>query len=40
MAEKIKQWYDWGIWTADMVKSAWEKGILTEEEYREISGEG
>ncbi len=40
MAEKIKRWYGWGLWTAAMVRSAWEKGVLTEAEYQGIIGEG
>lgn len=38
MAEKIKLWYQQGLWSADMVRHAFEKGVLSEEEYREIMG--
>ena len=36
MKEKIKKWYEQGLWTAEMVRNAVIKGKLTEEEYREI----
>lgn len=36
MKEKIKKWYEQGLWTAEMVRNAVVKGKLTEEEYREI----
>lgn len=39
MKEKIKAWYKFGLWTKDMVRNAVVKGKLTEEEYREITGE-
>lgn len=39
MKEKIKKWYEQGLWTAEMVRNAVIKGKLTEEEYREIVGE-
>lgn len=39
MKEKIKMWYEQGLWTAEMVRNAVIKGKLTEEEYREIVGE-
>lgn len=39
MKEKIKKWYEQGLWTAEMVRNAVVKGKLTEEEYREIVGE-
>lgn len=39
MKEKIKRWYEQGLWTAEMVRNAVIKGKLTEEEYREIVGE-
>lgn len=40
MKDKIAKWYKQGLWTEEMVKQAWEKNILTEEEYLEIVGEG
>lgn len=39
MKEKIKKWYEQGLWTAEMVRNAVIKGKLTEDEYREIVGE-
>ena len=39
MKEKIKKWYEQGLWTAEMVRNAVIKGKLTEEEYWEIVGE-
>lgn len=36
MKEKIAKWYKQGLWTADMVQNAVEKGILTKEEAAEI----
>lgn len=38
MKEKIAKWYKQGLWTEEMVKQAWEKSILTEEEYLKIVG--
>ena len=34
--EDIKRYYDLGIWTAEMVRKAVDKGIITEEQYKEI----
>ena len=39
MFEKIKKWYDSGMWTKKMVRNAVVKGKITEEEYTEITGE-
>ena len=39
MKEKIKKWYEQGLWTAEMVRNAVIKGKLTEAECREIVGE-
>lgn len=39
MKEKIKKWYEQGLWTAEMVRNAVIKGKLTEKEYLEIVGE-
>lgn len=36
---KVKQWYDMGVWTIDRVRNAVLKGWITEEEFREITGE-
>lgn len=39
MREKIERWYAQGLWTADMVRNAVKKGVLTEGEAGEILGE-
>ena len=39
MKEKIRKWYEQGLWTAAMVRNAVVKGKLTAEDYREITGE-
>lgn len=36
MYEKIKRFYDLGLWTAEMVRNAVAKGIITEEECESI----
>ena len=36
MAEKIKKWYNQGLWTAIMVKNAVKKGIITQDWADEI----
>ena len=37
--EKIKKWYDNGLWTKEQVHKAVEKGQITASEYQEITGE-
>ena len=37
--EKIKKWYDQGLWSKDKVAQAVVKGQITPEEYEEIVGE-
>lgn len=39
MKEKIAKWYAQGLWTADMVRNAVKKGILSARDYEEITGE-
>lgn len=39
MKAKIARWYAQGLWTADMVRSAVKKGILSAQDYEEITGE-
>lgn len=39
MKEKIEKWYRQGLWTNTMVYAAVLKGILSEEDYNEITGE-
>ena len=36
--EIIKKNYDRGLWSASMVKLAVKKGIITEAQYKEITG--
>ena len=36
MKEKIKRWYQQGLWTEVMVRNAVAKGVLTEAEAEEI----
>ena len=36
MFEKIKKWYNQGLWSKEMVQNAFNKGILTEEEVKII----
>lgn len=36
--ETIKKNYDKGLWSAPMVKMAVKKGIITKEQYTEITG--
>lgn len=38
MFEKIKFYYDKGLWTKEQVHQAVEKGLITEKEYLEIIG--
>ena len=35
----IKRNYDKGLWSKQMVKMAVRKGVITKEEYKEITGE-
>lgn len=37
MYEKIKKFYDLGLWSEEMVKDAVKKGIITEAEYESIT---
>ena len=36
MFEKIRKWYYMGLWTAEQVEKAVEKGVITEEQAAEI----
>lgn len=38
--EKIKKYYDDGLWSRARVRNMVLKGIITEDECREITGEG
>ena len=37
--DKVKKYYDMGIWTLEMVKNAVVKGWITEAEFEEITGQ-
>ena len=39
MKKKIEKWYKQGLWSAAQVANAVKKGILTPEDYKEITGE-
>ena len=38
MKNKIAKWYKQGLWSAEMVQNAVEKGILTADEAAKILG--
>ena len=38
MKEKIAKWYKQGLWTEAMIRNAVDKGIITKEQYTEITG--
>ena len=38
MKEKIERWYKQGLWNDDMVGNAVAKGILTSDQYKDITG--
>ena len=37
--ERIKYFFEAGLWSKPMVKMAVRKGVITKEQYREIIGE-
>lgn len=37
--DKVKRWYDWGIWSKKMVVDAVVKGKLNSNDYLYITGE-
>lgn len=39
MKERIEKWYKMGLWTRRMVANAVRKGVLTTQQYKEITGE-
>ena len=39
MYEKIKKYYDTGLWSEERVRNMVIKGVITEEEYASIVGE-
>lgn len=38
MFERIRLFYSKGLWSAAMVRQAMDKGLLTDEQYRQIVG--
>ena len=38
MYEKIKEYYNTGLWSEERVRNMVIKGIITEEEYKDIIG--
>ena len=38
MFERIRSYYDKGLWSAAMVRQAADKGLLSEQQYRQIVG--
>lgn len=39
MYEKIKKWYEQGLWSTEMVAKAAEKGVITQAQCDEIRGQ-
>lgn len=37
--ERVKYYYEAGLWSKPMVKVAVKKGIITKEQYKEITGD-
>lgn len=37
--ERVKYYYEAGLWSKPMVKMAVRKGVITKEQYAEITGE-
>lgn len=37
--ERVKYYYNAGLWSKPMVKNAVKKGVITKEQYKEITGE-
>ena len=40
MFEKIKKYYDAGVWSEQRVREAVAKNVITAEEFKEITGKG
>ena len=38
MKARIEKWYKQGLWSETMVRNAVEKGIISDGEYKEITG--
>ena len=39
MYEKVKSYYDTGLWSKERVRNMVVKGVITEEEFYDITGE-
>ena len=39
MYERIKRYYELGVWDKERVRKAVEKGVITPQEYAQITGE-
>ena len=39
MYEKIKEYYDTGLWSEERVRNMVIKGVITKEEFYDITGE-
>ena len=39
MKERIAKWYKQGLWSKTQVANAVKKGVISPEDYREITGE-
>lgn len=39
MYDKINKWYKQNLWTLEMVRNAVTKGVITPEQFKEITGE-
>lgn len=37
--ERIKYFYDAGLWSIPMVRTAVKKGVITKDQFKEITGE-
>lgn len=40
MFEKIKHWYELGLWDEQRVREAVAKNMITAEQFKEITGKG
>ena len=40
MYEKIKRWYEIGVWTEQRVREAVAKNVITPEQFKAITGKG
>lgn len=37
--ERVKYYYEAGLWSKPMVRMAVKKGVITKEQYQELTGE-